>query len=448
MVGYIKQVLLIASTVFAAEYLPAQNPLITYQYSADPSARVFGDKVYIFPSHDILANENRGRPGWFCMEDYHVFSSSDLTHWKDNGVIVTQNKVPWVRPDSYSMWAPDCIYRNGKYYFYFPSTPKDTTVNGKGFTVGVAIAENPEGPYLPQEMPIKGIRGIDPNVFIDKDGQAYLYWSEGNIYVAKLKENMLELASQPQVLTHLPDKGLKEGPYMFERNGTYYLTYPHVANKIERLEYGVGKSPLGPFTVAGVIMDESPTGCWTNHHSIIEFKKQWYLFYHHNDLSPAFDKARSIRSDSLFFNADGTIRKVIPTTRGIGVTQARSKIQMDRYSAISNDVAIDFLDTANKFDGWKTMFNEPTAWVQYNSVEFGKQSPVSVVLRVASTEGGTLEIKLDSINGPVVAQIQIPNITGWKLIKTSLRTKVTGRHHLVAVLKRGNDASLDWIQFE
>ena len=110
---------------------------------------------------------------------------------------------------------------------------------------------------------IDKVRGIDPNVFIDKDGQAYLYWSAGNIYGAKLKENMLELASDPVTLGELPTKGLKEGPYVIERKGKYYLTYPHVENKIERLEYAIGDNPLGPFQFAGVIMDESPTGCWT-----------------------------------------------------------------------------------------------------------------------------------------------------------------------------------------
>ena len=155
------------------------------------------------------------------------------------------------------MWAHDCIYRNGKYYFYFPSSPADTTIT-KGFTIGVAIAEKPAGPFIPQPMPIKNVKGIDPNVFIDKDGQAYLYWSQGNIYGAKLKENMLELDSEPVILQQLPATGLKEGPYVFERDGVYYMTYPHVENKIERLEYAMGKSPLGPFTFAGVIMDESP----------------------------------------------------------------------------------------------------------------------------------------------------------------------------------------------
>src|SRR5690606_17787954 len=129
---------------------------------------------------------------------------------------------------------------------------------------------------------------------------------QGHIFGAKLNENMLELDSDPIILQDLPalDKGLKEGPFVFERNGIYYMTYPHVANKTERLEYAIGDNPLGPFKFAGVIMDESPTGCWTNHQSIVQFKDQWYLFYHHNDLSPGFDKNRSIRVDSLFFNED------------------------------------------------------------------------------------------------------------------------------------------------
>src|SRR5690606_3969549 len=118
----------------------------------------------------------------------------------------------------------------------FPTTHKDSTVV-KGFTIGVAVAEKPEGPYVPEPHSIADVRGIDPNVFIDKDGQAYLYWSAGNIYGAKLKDNMLELATEPKTLGELPTKGLKEGPYMIERNGIYYLTYPHVENKIERLEY-------------------------------------------------------------------------------------------------------------------------------------------------------------------------------------------------------------------
>ncbi|MEO7048036.1 MAG: family 43 glycosylhydrolase, partial [Ferruginibacter sp.] len=292
---YFPSILILAILFFSTSEIIAQNPIIRNQYSADPSARVFGDKVYLFPSHDILAQEGKGRVGWFCMEDYHVFSSTNLTDWKDNGVVITQNKIDWVRPNSYSMWAPDCIERNGKYYFYYPTSPKDTATYGRGFAIGVAIADKPEGPYIAQSTPIAGVHGIDPNVFIDKDGQAYLYYSAGNIYCAKLKENMLELASEPKTLGELPIKGLKEGPYLFERKGIYYLTYPHVENKTERLEYAIADNPMGPFKMTGVIMDEAANGCWTNHHSIIDFKNQWYLFYHNKDYSPRFDKARSVR---------------------------------------------------------------------------------------------------------------------------------------------------------
>ena len=139
-----------------ANNLFAQNPIITNQFAADPAARVFEGRVYLYPSHDILAGEGRGRVGWFCMEDYHVFSSSNLTDWTDHGVIVSQDKVPWANSRSYSMWAPDCIYRNGKYYFYFPTVAKDSTY-GRGFSIGVAISDKPYGPFAPQPEPIKNV---------------------------------------------------------------------------------------------------------------------------------------------------------------------------------------------------------------------------------------------------------------------------------------------------
>lgn len=439
--------LVVLMTVYNAVF--AQNPIIRTQYSADPTARVFNGKVYLYPSHDILAKEGRGRVGWFCMEDYHVFSSEDLTHWSDHGVIVSQDKVPWVRPDSYSMWAPDCIYRNGKYYFYFPSAPADTSI-GRGFTIGVAIADKPEGPFIPETRPIKGVHGIDPNVLIDKDGQAYLYWAQGNIYAAKLKENMLELASAPVVLQELPTKGLKEGPFLFERKGIYYLTYPHVRNKTECLEYATGNNPMGPFTVKGVIMDESPTGCWTNHQSIVEYKGQWYLFYHHNDLSPRFDKARSVRVDSLFFETDGSIRKVIPTLRGVGVTNATEFIDPDRYSVISTSgVSIAFLDTLDVFRGWKTIFTSAGACVQYNSVDFGHKKLDSASLRVSSAEGGSLEVRLDGLNGPVIAEAKVDaGAAGWRIITVPLRGFVPGMHHLVIISQNDRPIDIDWIRFE
>ncbi len=432
---------------FFSSYTLAQNPIITNQFTADPSARVFEGRVYLYPSHDILAVEGKGRVGWFCMEDYHVFSSANLTNWTDHGVIVSQNKVPWVNSKSYAMWAPDCINKNGKYYFYFPAPAKDTTY-GKGFAIGVAISDKPYGPFTPQPEPIKNVHGIDPNLFIDRDGQAYLIWAARNIYIAKLKENMLELASEPKVIEGLPEKGLKEGPFMFERNGIYYLTYPHVKDKTERLEYAIGDSSLGTFKITGVIMDEKP-GCWTNHQSIVEFKNQWYLFYHHNDLSPHFDKNRSVRIDSLFFNEDGTIKKVIPTLRGVGLTDATQKIQIDRYSFKSKvGASIAFLDTANTFEGWKTILDTANAWIQYNSVDFAINKFKSVHIKASSKTGGTLQIRLDKVDGPVIASVEISKSNDWKIVNAPLSKIQDGIHNLIVLLIDNKNVEMDWVKFD
>ena len=149
--------LILILVVLAINSLSAQNPIVRNQFSADPTARVFNGKVYVFPSHDIPTpkDQKQLRKDWFCMADYHVFSSENLTDWTDHGMIVSQNKVAWVDSTSYSMWAPDCIERNGKYYFYFPANKTVADANGrKGFGIGVAVADKPEGPYIPLPEPI------------------------------------------------------------------------------------------------------------------------------------------------------------------------------------------------------------------------------------------------------------------------------------------------------
>jgi hypothetical protein len=428
----------------------AQNPVIRDQFTADPSARVFNGRVYVYPSNDILAKEGKGRPGWFCMEDYRVFSSENLTEWTDHGVIVSQNKVNWVDSTSYSMWAPDCIYRNGKYYFYFPANNNIANTNGrKGFSMGVAISDKPEGPFVPQPEPIKGAPGIDPNVFIDKDGQAYLYWAMGKIFVAKLNDNMLELTSEPQEIKEMPEKGLKEGPWLFERNGIYYMTYPHVQDKIERLEYAIGDNPMGPFKYAGVIMDESPMNCWTNHQSFFEYKGQWYLFYHQNAYSPRFDKNRSICIDSMFFNEDGTIQKVTPTLRGVGTTSSSQKIQIDRYSAISGaGVSAELIDTSDTFQGWKAVMSQPNDRMRYNAVDFGTRKPKTVQVKAHSEKGGILKISINDSKGTILSQVQVPGTTGWQVIDAKVKKFKPGIQNLIVESLGDHEVEIDWISFK
>ncbi len=429
--------------LFQAPAAWATNPLITDQFTADPTARVFEGRVYVYPSHDIREPPGyTGRKNWFVMEDYHVFSSDNLTDWTDHGVILSQKDVPWADPNGFAMWAPDCVFKDGKYYFYFPTKDK----NGEK-RIGVAVGDKPAGPFKPEPNYMAGVVGIDPDVFIDKDGSAYMSWSRNDALVmAKLKPNMLEIEGEIKALDNLPKKGLQEGPFMLERKGVYYLTYPHVADRIERLEYATSSSPMGPFTWAGVFLDESETGCWTSHHSLVEYKGQWYLFYHDRDLSPGFDKRRSIRADKLYFNEDGSIRKVVPTLRGVGLVKADSEIQVDRYSARSGDgIAVSFLDDANPHAGWKTTFNGPRSWVRFNEVDFGGGGQKSIEVRAKAGSKGVVEIRLDSEDGPVIGRVEVDAVE-WQIAKGSAKKAPAGVHDLFVMRASGEPLELDWVK--
>jgi hypothetical protein len=341
------------------------------------------------------------------------------------------------------MWAPDCVFKDGKYYFYFPAMAKSG-----GMRIGVAVADKPYGPFKPLALPIAGVTGIDPGVFIDKDGSAYLSWaSMGKLLVAKLKPNMLEIEGEPAAMDYLPKKGLQEGPFEFERDGIYYFTYPHVANKIERLEYATSSSPMGPFKWAGVILDESASGCWTVHHSILDYQGQWYLFYHDRDLSPDFDKRRSIRADKLYFNADGTIQKVIPTLRGVGLVPATSEIQIDRYSAKGEGVAISFLEDVNPHAGWKTSFSAEKSWVRFNEVDFARGAQKSVEVRAKSSGKGALEIREDKPDGPLLGRVKVGKGSDWKVSRVAAKHLPAGVHDLFISQAGAEPVEVDWISF-
>ena len=414
------------------------NPIITGQFTADPTARVFEGKIYMYPSHDIpsVVTHHDGS-AWFSMPDYHVFSSEDLTSWTDHGVILRQEDVPWGKPDAYAMWAPDCVYKDGKYYFYFPDAP----ASGRGFNIGVAVAVKPYGPFTPESEPIKGVFGIDPCVLVDDDGSSYIYWSGMGISGCRLKDNMLELDGNPVQLDEpLPD-GFKEGPFAFKYKDRYYLTYPWVRENTETLAYAMSDNPLGPFEYKGLIMKESPEGCWTNHHSIVEYKGQWYLFYHHNDYSPDFDKNRSARIDRLFFNEDGTIQEVTPTLRGVGPVRARSKVELDRYTCIDG-ARIEYLDQTDLFKGWKTVFSKAGDKVRFDDLEFGNRAPRTIIFKVRAPEGGRL-----SLTAGQSAEFDMPAATEWTEISSRMPFKVRKIQDLQLELAAGKDVEIDWITF-
>ena len=463
----------------------AQNPIIRDQFTADPTARVFNNKVYLYPSHDIVPPEGQ-RKDWFCMEDYHVFSSENLTDWTDHGIIVTQANVPWGKADGYSMWAPDCVKKNGKYYFYFPNGPK----SGRGFAIGVATADRPEGPFTLEPEPIKGVSGIDPCVLVDNDGQAYIYWSGMGIRGAKLKENMKELDGElqevkfpsregmpemppmkvgGQEMKGLPE-GFKEGPFAFRRGDWYYLTFPWVRgdtsngkNPTETLAYAMSKSPLGPWDFKGIIMAEHANGCWTNHHSLVEYKGQWYLFYHHNDFSPRDDKRRSVCVDKVTFLPNGTIQEVKPTMRGVGINQATERIEIDRYSEASNDVSTQLVDTVNTFRSSYAELTKKGSWLRYDNVDFSALTDGYLVVSVKANANTSFYIREKSAKGKVIAKIEMtvkPEVPAgtpamfrrdmsnrWLTLTAPLDYTPKGVTDLV-ITAEGEGVCVDWVQFK
>lgn len=282
-----------------------KNPFITHIYTADPSAHVWEDgRLYVYASHDVDPPR-----GCDLMDKYHVFSTDNMINWKDHGEILRSEQVEWGRPEGGFMWAPDCAYKDGVYYFYYPH-PSGTDWN-KTWKVGVATSKSPAKDFKDQGY-FEGVGGfamIDPCVFIDDDGQAYFYYGGGSkCEGAKLKDNMMELEGKFQPMEGLED--FHEATWVFKRNGIYYLTYADNNRGNNQLRYAMSKNPLGPWEYKGVYLEQ--TGCDTSHGSVVEYKGKWYAFYHNKSISGQ-GNLRSICVDKLYFNEDGTIQTVIQT---------------------------------------------------------------------------------------------------------------------------------------
>jgi arabinoxylan arabinofuranohydrolase len=285
------------------------NPLVRNHGAADPDVHVWDDTIWLYCSqdHEVINGDT-----YKTMDGYHAFSSTDMVNWTDHGEILHSRDVSW-GTDGY-MWAPGAARKNGKYYLYYPHQDKKG-----GWLIGVAISDVPQGPFKDIGHPIEGPTGIDPAVFIDDDGQAYIYY--GSHMVAKLKENMIELAEKPRVIDYAPqdvlDDDLRrfhEGPFMHKRNGIYYYSYSNFKNHKYQGWYAMADNPYGPFKWIGP-MAPNPQGA-QDHHSLIEFKGQWYYFYHIAVDGIPKDKegqGRIACFDRLYYNKDGTIQTVAHT---------------------------------------------------------------------------------------------------------------------------------------
>lgn len=319
------------------------QPLVPGMYTADPSAHVFNGRIYVYPSHDIDAGTPENDNGdHFDMRDYHIFSMDSVgAQVTDHGVALSVKDIPWA---GRQLWAPDAAYKNGKYYLYFPVKDKKDV-----FRIGVATSDKPEGPFKPEPKPIENAISIDPTVFTDTDGKSYMYfggiwggqlqkWKDGVFdangsltdlekddepaippKIAMMSNDMLSFSEKPKDILILDengqvikggdhDKRFFEAAWVHKYNGKYYFSYS--TGDTHNIAYATGNSPYGPFTYQGIVL--KPVVGWTNHHSIIEFKGKWYIFYHDTQISGGKTHLRNVKVAELKHDKDGKIIPIDP----------------------------------------------------------------------------------------------------------------------------------------
>jgi len=315
------------------------DPLVTEIFTADPSAHVFDGKLYIYVSHDLEHEGSSNDHGdQYAMEDYHVLSMDDESAPSvDHGEALHLRDIPWA---SKQLWAPDAVYSNKTYYLYFPARDQDGL-----FRLGVAKSAHPAGPFTPEQEYIPGSYSIDPAVLVDDQGRAYVYfgglwggqlekWQSGTFNpdaeepvatepalgprVAELSDDMLTFKGEAQEISILDENGNPilagdedrryfEGPWVHKYKGLYYLSYS--TGTTHQIVYAVSETPLGPYVFKGTIL--TPVIGWTTHHSIVQYKDKWYLFYHDCALS-GVNHERTVKYTELTYNEDGTIQTINP----------------------------------------------------------------------------------------------------------------------------------------
>lgn len=438
----------------------AQNPIVRNIYTADPSAHVWSDgRLYIYPSHDIDPPR-----GCDLMDQYHVYSTDDMIHWIDHGEILRASQVSWGRAEGGFMWAPDCAYKNGTYYFYFPHPSGNDW--GNTWKIGVATSKKPASDFIVQGY-IKGLESmIDPCVFIDDDGVAYFYYGGGGICKGgKLKDNMIEIDGDMKYMTGLED--FHEATWVHKKNGIYYLSYSdNNAKGGNQMRYATSNSPLGPWISIGVYME--PTGSSTNHGSITEYKGQWYSFYHNSALS-GNNWLRSVCMDSLYYDEKGNILKVKQTrlhgtAYGTNLVSIPGIIEVENYDKGGQGIAYSDNDRINNGQQYRTDesvdieisstggytvgWTNEGEWLEF-SVQIAESGFYTIKFVVASPQGNArVHLKMDDrdITGPV----NIVSTGGWQnytnLVKSGIHLR-EGKH-IIQFFEETGGFNIDKIIFE
>lgn len=418
----------------------AQNPISPPGiYIADPSARVWKDgRLYVYGSVDESVD-------YWCSHTHHALSTDDMLNWtlhrdyyQSRG---DEDRVPYT---DNVLYAPDAIYKDGKYYLYYcishPTKPE-----------GVAVSDHPiKGYSNGQAINLHGYEQIDPAVFVDDDGTAYYLWGQFTLKMAKLNDDMLSIdpaTIQDSVLTEGRDY-FHEGSYLTKRNGIYYLVYAHLdkAHRPTQIGYATSTNPMGPYEYGGVIIDNdhSDPGVWNNHGSMIEFKGQWYIFYHRSTHGTV--RMRKACVEPIFFNEDGSINEVEMTTQGAGPPlNPQNIIDAERACTLHGNVRIVAEGSNNEIlTGIKPQDRAVYKYLQFTGTE--KRLKIRAK---AKGSGGKVHITLDSPWNPPISTVEVSAGSNWKVTGANIQL-TSGKHAvwLIFDVQEGNGLSVDWYQFE
>lgn len=422
-----------------------QNPITPEGiYIADPAAHVWSDgRLYVYGSVDLYVDQ-------YCSTTYHVLSTDNMRDWqlhKDVFSSVGDNdQVPY---SDYRLSAPDCYEKDGKFYMYYCQHVKPESE-------GVAISDSPTGPFIYSNVLNVGKhQQIDPNAFIDDDGQAYYVWGQFDMKIAKLKPNMTELDKTSIISDALTEEEhfFHEGAFMTKRNDLYYIVYAHLSKTgcPTELGYATSSQPMGPYTYGGVIIDNafSDPGVWNNHGSIAEFNGQWYVFYHRSSHNSEYMRTSCV--EPIYFNKDGSIDEVEMTSQGAGAPlNARSKLDAYRLCNLKGQARLQLINDSNVV--LTRINNKDRAVFKY--VDFGDGvSELSVRVKLASSSG-SISIGLDQAwTGGSLLTVDIPAAQGekqWVNITVPIEHTVVGKHALWLSFN-GKDEVLfdfDWLMFK
>lgn len=423
--------------------LLAQNPIVPPGvYIADPTARQWGDgKMYIYGSRDE-------RPGYYCSWTYHVLSSEDLLKWRLHpNAFASKGDGDQVGYSDDYLYAPDCHYRDGRYYLYY-------CLANNHHTNGVAIGDLPQGPFTGGvNINTYGYNEIDPAVFIDDDGQGYFIWGQFNAKMARLMPCMTRIDSSSIVTNVVTEQEhfFHEGAFLAKRNGIYYMVYAHMgrAGRPTCIGYATSEHPLGPYHYRGVIIDNDhcDPGVWNNHGSIAEFNGQWYVFYHRS--THGSNTMRKACVEPISFKEDGSIPEVEMTSQGAGDPFVKGDtLEAEQACLIYGNTRIQAFSPDQEELGGITSGDE----VAYKYIDFNSGIE-SVTIRVFPGENpGVVELVSGNPWDPLLGWIEVPASgpgDGWLTLTTPLREE-TGEKALWLRFKgQGADfLRVDWLYFE